>query len=77
MIRTNMKLSEIAHFWANGKPLYLDQTTTAADGVVTPRRFRIYGCKLAKGGGINVRISRDGKESKWEIVDRSQIVCAY
>jgi len=71
-----MKLSEIARFWADEKPLYLDQTTEA-NGVVSPRRFRIYGCKMAKGGKVAVRISRDGKESKWEIVDRSQIVCAY
>lgn len=76
MTRTNMRLSEIAHFWATDKPLYLDQTTEVG-GVVTPRRFRIYGCKMVKGGKVAVRISRDGKDSKWETVDRSQIVCAY
>jgi hypothetical protein len=71
-----MKLSEIAHCWASEKPLYLNQTTQT-NGIVTPRRFRIYGCKLAKGGKVAVRISRDSTESKWEIVDRAEIVCAY
>ena len=72
MTHTNMSLSTIARFWCDEKPLYLE---IEEDG--KPRRLRIRGCRLAKGGKLEVKVSRDGQSPKWENADRCNIVCAY
>lgn len=72
MTKTNMSLSTIARLWCDEKPLYLE---IEEDG--KPRRFRLRGCKLAKGGKLHVKVSRNGNSAEWEEADRAQIVCAF
>jgi hypothetical protein len=67
----NMTATQMRKLWDESKPLYLE---AEVDG--KPRRLRLRGYRT-RGGQFQVNVSRDGKPSKWEAAERSQIVCAY
>ena len=72
MTRTNLSLAEIARLWRAEKPLYL-----AAVVAGKPRRLPIRGIKFPDAGGLRVKVSRDGKNTKWENADHANVVLAY